>query len=75
MTQEVSRFIYQQTLPDGRPAYAGIFYRSRLGDDLNNWAIFEHNQVDFVADPDTDIRPNDPDFLAAVRLLGLRLKA
>lgn len=75
LTQEVSRFIYQQTLPDGRPAYAGIFYRSRLGDDLNNWAIFERNQVDFVADPDTDIRPNDPDFLAAVRLLGLRLKA
>ena len=63
---------YEQTTPDGQPAYAGIFYRSRLGDDLNNWAIFERDRVDIALEPDTDINPDDEDFRAAIRLLGLR---
>lgn len=34
-TQQVSRYVYEQA------AFAGIRYRSRLGDDVLNWAIFE----------------------------------
>ena len=74
-TQEISRFIYQCSLPDGRPAFTGIFYRSRLGDDFRNWAIFErpepedvireHSAVDFPSD--------DPDLREALRLLELTL--
>ena len=71
-TQEISRFIYGQTLPDGRPAFAGIFYRSRLGDNLSNWAIFERPGIAIVPGPDDEIRAGDPDFNEALRILGLR---
>lgn len=72
LTQEISRLIYEQTTPGGQPAYAGIFYRSRLGDDLNNWAIFERDHVNLAVEPDTDINADDEDFRSAIRLLGLR---
>ncbi len=52
LTQEISRLIWEQTTPDGQPAYDGIFYRSRLGDDLNNWAIFERDRADIALEPD-----------------------
>jgi len=51
--------------------FAGIFYRSRFGQTLENWAIFEpfplHNAIskEFPAD--------DPDLLEALGLLGIRL--
>ena len=35
-SQQVSRYVYEQGDP-----FAGIRYRSRLGDDIVNWAIFE----------------------------------
>lgn len=40
-TQEVSRFVYEQTAPSGRRAFDGISYLSRLGDEFRNWALFE----------------------------------
>jgi hypothetical protein len=73
-TQEVSRFVYERTLPDGRPAFAGIVYRSRLGDNLTDWAIFERVGVEIAPDPDAAVEADDPDFRAALRLLGLTLR-
>ena len=37
-TQQVSRFVYEQRDDEG--ASAGLRYRSRLGDDIINWALF-----------------------------------
>jgi len=39
-TQQISRYI-SLCLEEGRPQFDGIYYRSRHGDDLENWAIFE----------------------------------
>jgi hypothetical protein len=66
--------VYERTLPDGRPAFAGIVYRSRLGDNLTNWAIFERVGVEMAPDPEAAVEADDPDFRAALRLLGLTLR-
>ncbi|MGA2164098.1 MAG: hypothetical protein ABSH36_06470 [Solirubrobacteraceae bacterium] len=73
-TQEVSRLLYEWHENHG--GCAGIRYRSRLGDQLVNWAIFE-------PPPDTgpklplgnsrEIESDDPDLLEALRLLNLKL--
>lgn len=73
-TQEVSRFVYEWRDEDG--AFAGIRYRSRLGDQFLNWAIFEPppETNDALTDASgSSIDPDDPDLLEALRLLGLRL--
>ncbi len=72
-TQEVSRFVYEQTRPDGRPAFAGIFYRSRLGDNFGNWVVFERGDVDLVRLGQDALDAHDPDFLEALGILELTL--
>jgi hypothetical protein len=42
-TQAVSRYVFEQTTDNGEPVFAGIAYRSKLGDELMNWAVFEDN--------------------------------
>jgi hypothetical protein len=69
-TQQVSRYVYEQG------SYAGIRYRSRLGDDVLNWAIFEpapDGHVPLVATTSAAIQVDDPDLRAALDLLGLTL--
>jgi len=44
-TQEVSRVIYECSTTDDRRAFDGVYYLSRLGDDLENLAIFEPAQL------------------------------
>jgi hypothetical protein len=67
LTQSISRHVYDS----GR--FDGICYRSRYGDDVENWAVFE---------PFASIRPQaeslpvdflDADFLAALAIHRLRL--
>lgn len=72
-TQEVSRFIYEQALPDDSP-YGGIFYLSRYGDDVENCAIFERDGEPFPVThlERIDISIDDRDFLEACRLLGIQ---
>lgn len=73
-TQEVSRLIYEWHEKDGE--CAGICYRSRLGDQFVNWAIFEPPPDTGRELPPTDsheIEPDDPDPLEALRLLNLKL--
>lgn len=78
LTQQISRRIYEQSTPEGRAEFAGIAYSSRLGDDLTNWAIFEPAppiaEAPFTVLDRTEIDVDDPDFLRAVELLGLRIE-
>ncbi len=69
-TQQVSRHAYEQG------SFAGIRYRSRLGDDILNWAIFEpapNGQMPLVARTSAEIDADDPDLSAALALLDLTL--
>jgi hypothetical protein len=73
-TQQVSRFVYEQR--DDRGAFAGIRYRSRLGDDVSNWALFEPAPdagSPFVSTTAAAIEADDPDLEAALGLLGLTI--
>ncbi len=73
-TQHVSRFVYEQR--DDQEAFAGIRYRSRLGDDVLNWAIFEpapDAASPFVTTMSTVIEADDADLRAALGLLGIAL--
>jgi hypothetical protein len=44
LTQEISRYLFEQGRDDQGAAVAGVRYLSRLGDELVNWAIFEPNE-------------------------------
>jgi hypothetical protein len=73
-TQEISRLIYERH--EEHSACAGICYRSRLGDQFVNWAIFEPPPDAGLELPDADlheIEPDDPDLLEALHVLGLEL--
>ena len=50
----------------------GIYYRSRYGHDLENWAFFEPFEI---SSPQARIavRPDDVDLQEACRLLGLKI--
>lgn len=69
-TQQVSRYVYD------RGSFAGIRYRSRLGDDVVNWAIFEPapaGHAPLVETTSVAIHAADPDLRMALELLGLTL--
>lgn len=73
-TQEVARFVYEWR--DAEGAFTGIRYRSRLGDQFVNWAIFEppSEAESPLGEAGSDrIEPGDPDLAEALCLLGLEL--
>jgi hypothetical protein len=73
-TQRVSRFVYEQR--DDLGSFSGIRYRSRLGDEIVNWAVFEPAPdavSPFVATGSATIEPDDPDLLAALAVLVVTL--
>jgi hypothetical protein len=78
-TQEISRHVYELAKPGtSQPAFSGIAYRSKLGDDFQNWAIFEPGHPDGMKgllEPilHSPISPEDEDLKSAIELLGLRL--
>ena len=65
ITQKASRSVYERGLQ-------GIFYRSRYGHDLENWAAFEPFQLSDKASQ-SRLLSDDPDLLNALERLGLRL--
>jgi hypothetical protein len=70
-TQEISRYVFERGVDAGGQSLAGIRYRSRLGDDFENWAIFEGTELsDTANDP---VQCDDPGLLAALDKLGLEL--
>jgi hypothetical protein len=52
-------------------SFAGIFYRSRYGQTLENWAIFEPFPLEHATSK--EIAADDSDLLEALRLLGIRM--
>jgi hypothetical protein len=50
----------------------GIYYRSRYGHDLENWALFEPFQIRKRGDSEA-IRVDDPDLLAACEILRIQI--
>lgn len=75
LTQLVSRLLYEETDEDGSARFAGVAYRSRLGDDLSNLAIFERPESTLPLTDTTsaEFDPGDEDLSAALALLGLEL--
>lgn len=69
-TQEVSRYIFEQT-EGGLRRWDGLTYLSKHGDDLHDWAIFEP-ATPAVLDV-SDVQSDDPDLLAALKLHRLVL--
>jgi len=65
LTQFVSRIVFNEGL-------AGIYYRSKYGHDIENWALFEPFQIK-VQKPEL-IRLDDRDLQRALRLHSLKLK-
>lgn len=73
-TQEISLYVFSRADDLGAPMFSGIAYRSRLGDEFTNWAIFERPDEDPVRNTTAaDLRIDDPDLLATVALFGLTL--
>jgi hypothetical protein len=52
--------------------YAGIYYRSRYGHNLENWALFEPFHI--LNSKSEPIFRHDPDLLEALRILDLKLE-
>jgi hypothetical protein len=75
-TQEISTYVAAQRGEDGRP-YGGIFYLSKLGDEFENWAIFEREEMrgqSPVLSVDREVvDPEDADFVRACEILGLEI--
>jgi len=74
-TQELSRLVFECADADGEPQFAGIAYRSRLGDEIVNWAIFEPSTgTDRLREPQSNaIDPDDPELVGVLELLGIEL--
>ena len=57
--------------------FAGVCYHSRYGHTIENWAIFEDGAIPQrfpIRQPNSrKVDGNDPDFLEALRILGLIL--
>jgi len=64
ITQLASLQVYEIGLP-------GIYYRSRYGHDLENWALFEPFEITPINSEAIAI--DDPVLLQALQILGLKL--
>jgi RES domain len=75
LTREISRFVFEASTSAGEP-FAGLYYESRHGNDLHNFALFEpsgKDRWDFVTEPSRQLREDDPDFKRALDMLGITL--
>jgi hypothetical protein len=68
-TQEISRYVFERGMTEDGERLLGIRYLSRLGDDIENWAIFEG--TDPHDKRSAEIARDDPDLGEALRTLGL----
>jgi hypothetical protein len=64
LTQQVATIAYQLD-------FDGIYYQSRHGSNLGNWALFEPFELDSVQS--VSVTADDTSFQAALRLLNLKL--
>lgn len=76
LTQRVGRAVYEMSNDDGAPAFDGVRFLSRHGNDLELWSIFERSTDGAYSAQLSDIvvgklQPGHPDVEAAMRLHGL----
>lgn len=74
LTTEISRFIFERKSSERLP-FDGIRYPSRLGSDVICWAIFDQRDGRPTCIEDrgsAPIDPLDPEFVLAMRRLGLK---
>ncbi len=64
LTRRIATLVY-------RLGYDGIYYQSRHGADLFNWALFE--PFDLASQTVLDLHTDDPDLLEALKRLNLTL--
>ena len=75
-TQEVSRHVYECADDSGEAQFKGIAYRSRLGDDFHNWALFERADAERPDVEELDVEeidPGDDELDVALGMLGVTL--
>jgi hypothetical protein len=73
LTQEISRYIFENGVVADGHSLAGVRYLSRLGDELENSAIFEGTEpANTITEP---IAHDDEDLQAALAKLDLTLGA
>ena len=68
-TQEISRYVFERGVAEDGERLLGIRYPSRLGDEIENWAIFEGSEP--YDKSSEEIGREDPDLLLALEKLGL----
>ena len=68
-TQEISRYVFERGVANDGERLLGIRYLSRLGDDIENWAVFEGSEPYDRASE--EISREAPDLLLALETLGL----
>ncbi|MFN8635982.1 MAG: RES family NAD+ phosphorylase [Chloroflexota bacterium] len=66
LTREIARWAYDR-------GFRGLAYRSRFGDQIECWAVFEGASISPIR-PDETILPDDPDLQAAAHLFGLTIE-
>lgn len=76
LTQLVGRAVYEASNDEGAPAFEGVRFLSRHGNDLELWSIFERSTDGAFSAQLSDIvigelQPGHPDVVAAMRLHGL----
>jgi hypothetical protein len=64
LTQRIARIMYESR-------FDGIYYKSKYGHDLDNWALFEPFKIKTRAS--SKISPNDPDLKRALKIHALSL--
>jgi hypothetical protein len=73
LTRAISRHVYEHATNDDR-LFAGIFYESRHGNDLHNYALFENGgRWDFEAVSDRSLSRDDPHLRQAMKMLEITI--
>ena len=79
LTQEVSQYLWTRRNPDGTDFCDGIRFRSRHGDDLLLWAVYERDTDGQISSRITrielmDLSPATTELRSALALLGLNTR-
>lgn len=75
-TRACARHVYDLTDQQGRPAFAGIRYRSRGGDQWECWAVYSDRLVHALGSSPSScgISESEPGLMAAAQVFGLRIE-
>jgi hypothetical protein len=72
VTQLVSRSVFEASTSTGA-SFAGVSYLSRLGDEIENYALFEGANWTLAHTKISPIDPSDPDLVEVCELFGVTI--